>query len=92
MVLFKQGCVTRLLIILMELVLRNAANATRELIKWECITLLDLDYAHGLTILYKNVDEINEYLKALRFLGAKIILKIDFNERESLILGIGENE
>ena len=45
----------------MEFVLKSTANAMREHgIKWRSRTILDFKYADKFTVLYENVDKINE--------------------------------
>jgi len=55
-------------------------------------TLLDLDYADDLSILYESVSKMNEFLKVLRVHGARICLKINVKKTKSLSLGISEDE
>ena len=77
----------------MDLILRSTRKAIGEHgIKWGGKTLLDLDYADGLSILDESVSKMNEFLEVLRVQGARIGLKINVKKTKSLRLGISEDE
>ena len=54
--------------------------------------LLDLDYADDLSIIDESIGKINELLEVLRFLNAKIGLKINVKKIKSLRLGRSKDE
>ena len=91
----KQGCVLSLFIwtILMGFVLRSTGKAMGDYgIKLREKTILNLDYAHDLSILGESLSKMNEFLQVLRVQAARIGLKINVKKTKSLRIGISEDE
>ena len=61
-------------------------------IQWGGKALLDLNYAHDLSILDESMKKMNDFLEVLRFQDARIGLKINVKKTKSLKLGITEDE
>ena len=51
-------------------------------------TLLDLDYADDLSVLYESVSKMNDFLEIIRVQGARIGLKINAKKSKPLSLGL----
>jgi hypothetical protein len=77
----------------MDFILRSTAEAMGEHgIKWGKKILLELDYANDLSILDKNVSDMNELLEVLRVQGARTGLKINVKKIRLLRLGVRKGE